>query len=103
MKRTLEVVVWPKLHKNIEFKQTMDCLSGSLQDYCSFLKVSQSEGGETFSLYAEWDKAEQMDIMLQSKEFSILSGAIAALCEKSEIMLNDKPFSTDISELLRTN
>ena len=103
MKRTLEIIVWSKLRKGFEFKQTLDCLSGILEDFCTSMEVVQSENGKKFALSAAWENSGQMHDMLQSKEFLILAGAIDALCEKSEIRLDDKPLSTDISKLTTIN
>ena len=83
----------------MEFKQTLDCLAGILQDYCSSLNIDQSEIGDRYILLAEWEKTKQMDQMLQSKEFSILSGAIAALCEKIDIRLDGEQVEPDIAFL----
>ena len=99
MKRKLELMVWPKLRKSIEFKQSLDCLADILQNYCSSLKIDQSEIGDGYILLVEWEKTKQMDQMLQSKEFSILSGAIAALCERIEIRLDGEQVEPDIAFL----
>ena len=99
MKRKLEIVVWPKIRKGMEFKQTLDCLAGILQDYCSSLEIDGWENGEKYILLAEWDKTKKMDQMLQSNEFSILSGAIAVLCEKIDIRLDGKQVESDMANL----
>jgi len=100
MKRKLELVVWPKLRKSIEFKQSLDCLYEILKDYCSSLRIEESENGNIFTLTASWETSGQMRHMFQSKEFMILSGAIAALSEKTEIRLDDKEAGEEISILM---
>ena len=99
MNRKLELVVWPKLRKKIEFGQTLDCLSGVLQDYCSGLRIDQSEDEDTYTIEAVWKDVERMDQMIRSKEFLILSGAIAALCDRIDIWLDGELVGTDISQL----
>ena len=98
MRRKLELVVWPKLRKNLEFSQTLDCLSVKFQECCSSLRI-ESQNGDRYILYAEWSNSEKMRRMLQSKEFSILGGAIAILCERSDIRLDGEPFKQDIAKL----
>jgi hypothetical protein len=98
MKRTLELIVWPKLRKDLELGQTLDCLSVNLQEYCSSLRIESQNGGP-YILYAEWPNSEQMRRMLQSREFSILSGAVEALCKRSDIRLDGKPFKYEIKKL----
>jgi hypothetical protein len=98
MKRTLDLIVWPKLRKDLEFRQTLDCLSAKLQEYCSSLRIESQIGGH-YNLFAEWQNSEQMHHMLQSKEFKILAGAIMALCKKSKIRLDGEPFKHDIVKL----
>ena len=98
MKRTIEIMVWPKLRKDLEFRQTLDSLSVKIQDYCSTLRIeSQNEGH--YILCAEWHNSEQMRQMLQSKEFKILAGAVMVLCQKSEIRLDGEPFKQEIAQL----
>jgi hypothetical protein len=98
MKRTIEIMVWPKLRKDLEFSQTLDCLSVKFQDYCSTLRIESQNGGN-YILYAEFQNSEQMQHMLQSKEFKILAGAVMALCQKSEIRLDREPFKQEIAKL----
>ena len=98
MKRTIELVVWPKLRKELEFRQTLDELSVTFQEYCSNLRVELQNGGY-FVLFAEWPNSEQMARMLKCREFSILTGAIEALCKKSVIRLDGKPFLHELEKL----
>ncbi len=99
MSRKLELVVRPKLRKKIEFGQTLDCLAGVLQDYCSDLRIDRSEDENSYTIEAVWKDKERMDQMLRSEEFYILSGAIAALCDRTEIRLDGEPVGTDIAQL----
>ena len=98
MKRTLDLIVWPKLRKDLEFRQTLDCLSAKLQEYCSSLRIESQNGGH-YILYAEWPNSEQMHRMLQCKEFLIFCGAIEALCRKSAIWLDREQFKHEIAKL----
>ena len=99
MKNKLEVVVRPNPRKRLELKQTLDCLTGILQDYCSSLMINESENGLTITLLAQWEKSDQMRHTLRSKEFSILSGAINALCDNTVIRIDDKSAGNDIAKL----
>ncbi len=99
MKKKLELIVSPNPRKRLEFKQSLDCLAGTLQNYCSKLEIIESDDGVTFTLLARWETSDQMRRAIQSEECSILSGAITALCEKTIIMLDDKEVGNHISKL----
>jgi hypothetical protein len=101
MKKKLEVVIWPNSRKRLEFKQSLDCLAEILQHYCSSLMIDESGDGLTYTLLAQWETLDQRRQTLQSKEFSILSGAITALCDKTVIRLDDKVFNHQISDLIK--
>ena len=101
MKKKLEVVVWPNSRKMLEFKQSLDCLAEILQNYCTNLKIEEAGDGLSYTLSAQWETSAHMRQTLQSKEFSILSGAITALCDKTLIRLDDKVFSHQISDLIK--
>ena len=101
MKRKLELVVWPNSRKRLEFRQSLDCLADILQNYCSSLMIDESGDGLTYTILAQWETLDQMHQTFQSKEFSILSGAITALCDKTVIRLDDKVFSHQISDLIK--
>ena len=98
MKRKIELIVYPKPRNNVEFMQTLNFLSGKFQDYCSNLRI-ESQNGDHYILYMEWPNLEQMRRMLQSREFSILCGAVEALCKRSDIHLDGEPFMHEIAKL----
>jgi hypothetical protein len=47
----------------------------------------------------EWDSVDQPYRKLRMESFEILSGAIAALCDKVVVRLNGKIIGHDISKL----
>ena len=85
--------------KRLEFKQSLDCLAGTLKNYCSKLEIIESYDGVTSTLFAQWETLDQMRQAIQSEECSILSGAITALCKKTVIRLDDKQVGNHISKL----
>lgn len=97
--KKLEVVVGPKPHNLKEFKQSLNSLSESLQSYCSSLRVDESADDLAVTIIAQWETLDQMRQALRSEEFRILSGAISALCDKTNIRLDDKEISNHISKL----
>jgi len=99
MKKKLELIVSPNSRKRLEFKQSLDCLAGTLKNYCSKLEIIESDDGVTFTLLVQWETSDQMRQAIKSEECSILSGAITALCEKTVIRLDDKEVGNHISKL----
>ena len=99
MKKKLELIVLLKPHKRKEFIQSLNFLAGNLQNYCSSLKIDESEDGLNFTILARWETLDQMGQALNSKEFGILSGAIFTLCKITSIGLDDKQVYNDISKL----
>ncbi len=97
MKKKLEVVVWPVARKSMEFKQTLDCLADTLESYCSSLRIDKARDESTYTISAQWETVDHMRHALQSEEFLILFGAIAALCDKTMLKLDDKPAGNHIS------
>jgi len=95
----LELTIFVKPHKHLEFKQTLDNLFSTLQKHCTSLKINDSENGLPFSILAQWETAGNMHDALNKDEFKILFGAIEALCEKVQIRLNDKLVGNHISML----
>ena len=61
--------------------------------------IDESEDSSTINMVVEWDSLDQKYRMLRNEAFEILSGAIAALCEKVVIRLNGKVIKDDISKL----
>ena len=97
--KKLEIIVSPKSRKRLEFKQSLDYLSGTLQNYCSKLEIIEAEDGVTFTLLFQWETSDQMRQAIRGEECSILSGAITALCEKTVIRLDDIEVGNHISML----
>jgi len=64
--------------------------------------IDESGDGLTFNILAQWEKEAQMHNALSSEEFTILTGAISALSEKTIIRLDDKQVSNHISKLKST-
>ena len=96
----LEIRVIPKDIKRVEFSQSLTSLRDDLQRCCPNLEIN--EESETFCLNAELKSEDQLNEVLDSKEFCILSGAIRTLGEKSEIIIegiNYKKRVTDLSEI----
>ena len=54
---------------------------------------------KTYSLIADLISVEQLISILHSKEFSILSGAIRTLGEKSEILIQNNGYNIKGSDL----
>ena len=99
MKKILELIVAPKSSKKKEFNQSLNDLTRALESSCSKLKIDGLEESSTISVLMEWETEDQMHRTIKCKEFTILSGAITALCEKIEIRLNDKLVGNHISIL----
>ena len=99
MKKVLELIIEPSSRKRKEFNQTLSKLAETLQPSCSSLTIDESEDSSTINMIVEWDSADQKQPMLRIEALEILSGAIAALCEKVVIRLNGKIINDDISKL----
>lgn len=96
----LEISVIPKTIKRVEFSQSLSSLKGDLQRCCPNLEISKEEN--TFCLNAEFETEEQLNEVLWSKEFYILSGAISTLGEKSDFLIQGKDYKktgTDLREI----
>ena len=98
----LKITLWVKPTKLLEFKQTLDHLSEKLQKHCFSLKIKETNNLQSYTIVGEWETEDQMHRTFKSKEFTILSGAITALCEKSTIHLNNKLVGNHISMLTNT-
>ena len=99
MQKILELIVAPKSSKKKEFNQSLNDLVRVLERSCSKMKIDVSEESSIISLLMEWETEDQMRRTFKINEFTILSGAITALCEKIEIRLNDKLIDYHISML----
>ena len=95
----LKIALWVKTTKLLEFKQTLDHLREELLKDCSNLKIIETNNLQSYTILGVWETEEQMQRSFKSKEFTILSGAITALCEKCTIHLNDKLVGNHISTL----
>jgi len=74
-------------------------LAKTLQSSCSSLQINESEDSSTVNMVLEWDSVDQPYRKLRMESFEILSGAIAALCDKVVVRLNGKIIGHDISKL----
>ena len=99
MKKVLELIIEPNSRKRKEFSQTLSNLAKTLQISCSSMKIIEAEDSSTVNMVVEWDSLDQKYRMFRVESFEILSGAIAALCEKVVIRLNGKIIDHDISKL----
>ena len=95
----LEIEIWVKPTKRLEFKQTLDDLNEKIQKCCTSIRITESDNSLSYSIFAQWETAVDMREALKIEEFEILSGAITALCEKVQIRLNDKIVGNNISML----
>jgi len=95
----LKIVLLVKPPKLLEFKQTLEILSEKLQKHCSSLKITKTNNLQTHTIIGEWETFVRMQEALKTEEFEVLSGAIAALCKKCTIHLNNKLVGNQISIL----
>jgi len=101
VKKILELIIEPNSRKRKEFSQTLSKLAETLQSSSSSLQINDSEDSPTINIIVKWETAAEMHRALKGDEFAILSGAIAALCEKTTIRLNDKLVANHISMLAK--
>ena len=99
MKKILELIIEPNSRKRKEFSQTLSNLAKTLQSSCSNIKINEAEDSSTITMVVEWDSVDLTYRMLRIEVFEILSGAIAALCDKVVVRLNGKLIGHDISKL----
>ena len=99
MKKILELIIEPNSRKRKEFSQTLSNLARTLQSSCSSLRINELEDSSTVNMILEWDSEDQPYRKLRMESFEILSGAIAALCDKVVVRLNGKIIGHDISKL----
>ena len=96
----LEIIVQPKSVKYLEFTQTLEAIKSDLQKHCIRLTVIEKE--KSFSITADLESDEQLKAIINSKEISILLGAIKLLGEKSKIIIigsSLKNKTTDLKEI----
>ena len=99
MNWVLKLLIEPKTPKKKEFSQTLHKLSGVLEELCSNLKLDESDEDIRITIQFTFERMNQIQLLIDSEEFVILSGAVNALCEKIEIQLNDKKVGNHISKL----
>jgi len=99
VKKILELIIEPNSRKRKEFSQTLSNLAKTLQSSCSSMKIIETEDSSTVNMVLEWDSVDQPYRKLRMESFEILSGAIAALCDKVVVRLNGKIIGHDISKL----
>ena len=100
MKKRLELNIVLNSRKKLEFRQTVECLSESLLNNCSDLKIQESQDDDTFTLLIRWDSVNQMRSAIRTNEFGILIGAIKSLGKNTSIRLDDKDIGSDILKLM---
>ena len=100
MKKKLELNVLLNSHKQLEFRQTLECLSEILLNHCSDIIIQETEDKDAFYILIQWDSASQMRVALRTNEFSILLGAIKSLGKNTGLRLDDKDIGNDISKLM---
>ena len=100
MKKRLELIVTMNSRKKLEFRQTLECLSEILVNYCTKLNIEESKSGDIFTLLIQWESANQMRSAFRTNEFSILIGAIKSLGRNISIQVDDKDIGNDISMLM---
>ncbi len=86
----LEITVWPKNTKYREFSQTLEQIKGDLKKHCIRLTIVDKENG--FLITADLKSKKQLSTIINSKEISILSGAIKMLCKVSKAVINGDGF-----------
>ena len=97
----LEIFVQPKSNKYLEFTQSVNSMTENLLLLCPGMLIIEKE--KNFSFISEMNSPAQLNEILNSKELSILSGAIKTLCEKSEITIQDNGYKmkgTDLREII---
>jgi len=100
MKKKLELNIVLNSRKKLEFRQTLECLSESLLNDCSDLKIQESQDDDVFILLIQWNSANQMRRALHTNDFGILIGAIKSLGKNTGIRLDDKDIGNDLSKLM---
>ena len=63
------------------------------------MKIIEAEDSFTVNMVLELDSVDQPYRKLRMESFEILSGAIAALCDKVVLRLNGKVINHNISKL----
>ena len=94
----LEITAKPKRNKYLEFSQTLEQIKTDLQKLCFRLTIIEEKN--SFSIVADLKSNDQLSVIINSKEVSVLSGAIKMLCEKSKTMINGSSYSTK-TEILK--
>ena len=96
----LEIRVRPKSIKYLEFKQTLAQIKGDLEKHCTRIYIIEKAHG--FFITADLESDEQLSNIINSKEISVLLGAIKILCEKSKTIINGSCLiskTTDLNEI----
>ncbi len=97
----LEITAKPKKNKYLEFSQTLEQIKTDLQKLCFRLTVIEEKN--TFTIVAKLRSNDQLSAIINSKEISVLSGAIKMLCEKSKTMINGSSYSNKTEILKEIN
>jgi len=84
----LVIFVNPDPGKKIEFGQTIKSIQNNLDTVSHGFELLVEGDNYKFSFHLE--TKEELDELLQSFEFTILSGAIQTLCHKPTVILNNR-------------
>ncbi|NOR76442.1 MAG: hypothetical protein GQ525_14955 [Draconibacterium sp.] len=93
----LEIRVRPKSIKYLEFKQTLVQIKGDLEKHCTRIYIIEKAHG--FFITAHLESNQQLTDIINSKEISILLGAIKILCEKSKTIIHNNCLTSKTTDL----
>ena len=94
----LEITVQPKVTKYLEFSQSLKSIIPDLRKLCDSIIVI--EKSELFSIIIDFKSVSHMEEVLNSKEIRVLSGAMAVLKEKSEIIIYGDGYKKTAEDLI---
>jgi len=92
---SLEITITPASGKKIELIQSILYFQENLKKN-SFAFEVVTEDEEDYQLLFKLDIEEEAKRLLESKNFTLLSGAIQTLCEKHSLTLTDKQNNINI-------
>jgi hypothetical protein len=95
----LDITMQVKVRRRIELVQTLNSLKESMAEHGLIVEIEQSGDGDTFNFQTSWQGIEQMRSALPHDDFKILAGAIAVLCTKHSIRINDELIQEDLAKL----
>ena len=86
---SLEIIVTPAVGKKVELEQSIVYFQNSIEDVSSQFEVVTTEK-ENFRFLFNFETKEEAKFLLESANFTLLSGAIQTLCNQHSLTLNDK-------------